>query len=740
MAQTKVKLISDGVIDVGHLASGHGITTDNIGEGSNLYYTDARVSTYLSTNSYATEGYVTTAVANLVDSAPTTLDTLNELAAALGDDPNFATTVTNSIATKLPLAGGTLTGTLYAGGLVRLTGTTSSNSQLDLPVDWGALRWYDGTTFKGGIGTAGWSGVGSGNDLTVYLNNGNFHVSNNTSPFVTFDRANERVGISTTSPAYKLHVAGEAQLGFINFEYNGNYAGVRWKDSSQNLAWKIGNDSPSGNWLYLYDYGLASSAFTFKPNSDMCFTPGGKIGIGTTSPEALLDVKSTHSTTQPSAMIGSYATDGTQPYGLIATADEYHGMVMRGYPNNASTYGITYGDYMSFYEYGGVFRFYKKQPGVLSTIAEIQETTSYVQSNLAINKTTAGSTLDVNGNAYMQGSGTYTLALNRMTGQPTIKGVYNTNPHLIIDSHNSTDAVFLQNYNSGNVYLATGGGKVGIGFTSPNEKLHVQGKVKITDDLVLSQTNPRIDYDAGNSGALRFFSTSSNAERMRITSGGNVGIGTTGPNSALQVMGNLTVGAMSPSAKVNVDGAVLTDALWLNDDQGWLATLSPEGWHAVVQTGTISSTSTTSLDILSVYTDGHWGGGMYGEIWVLTRYYGAGYKRYSFKANRAGYVTVTLLEENGYETYNNIDVHSTSIIGSGTHNGQSVAKSVIRMNTTNGYANAQAIIKIGRSDNSHKVFDNRSTDSNVQSDRITNGGAYHFRTVNLSDMPNVLTV
>lgn len=44
--------------------------------------------------------YVDTAVANLVDSAPATLDTLNELAAALGDDANFATTVTNSLATK----------------------------------------------------------------------------------------------------------------------------------------------------------------------------------------------------------------------------------------------------------------------------------------------------------------------------------------------------------------------------------------------------------------------------------------------------------------------------------------------------------------------------------------------------------------------------------------------------------------------------------------------------------------
>ena len=64
------------------------------------------------TNDAATKGYVDTSIANLVDSAPGTLDTLNELAAALDDDPNFSTTITNSIATKLPLAGGTMTGAI----------------------------------------------------------------------------------------------------------------------------------------------------------------------------------------------------------------------------------------------------------------------------------------------------------------------------------------------------------------------------------------------------------------------------------------------------------------------------------------------------------------------------------------------------------------------------------------------------------------------------------------------------
>ena len=54
---------------------------------------------------YATETYVGTQIDNLINSAPGLLNTLDELAAALGDDPSFATTITTSIATKLPLSG-----------------------------------------------------------------------------------------------------------------------------------------------------------------------------------------------------------------------------------------------------------------------------------------------------------------------------------------------------------------------------------------------------------------------------------------------------------------------------------------------------------------------------------------------------------------------------------------------------------------------------------------------------------
>ena len=52
------------------------------------------------TTQIATTAFVNTAISNLVDTAPDALNTLNELAAALGDDANFSTTVTNSLAGK----------------------------------------------------------------------------------------------------------------------------------------------------------------------------------------------------------------------------------------------------------------------------------------------------------------------------------------------------------------------------------------------------------------------------------------------------------------------------------------------------------------------------------------------------------------------------------------------------------------------------------------------------------------
>lgn len=78
----------------------------------------------------ATTEFVKSAIAALVASSPAALDTLNELAAALGNDPNFATTVTNALAGKQPLdstltdlSGKTVNGILQYLGLGDISAT-----------------------------------------------------------------------------------------------------------------------------------------------------------------------------------------------------------------------------------------------------------------------------------------------------------------------------------------------------------------------------------------------------------------------------------------------------------------------------------------------------------------------------------------------------------------------------------------------------------------------------------------
>ena len=79
---------------------------------ANVAITGVTASSGDSSTALATTAFVAGEINSLIDSAPGALNTLNELAAAMGDDANFSTTVTNSIAAKLPLAGGLLTGNL----------------------------------------------------------------------------------------------------------------------------------------------------------------------------------------------------------------------------------------------------------------------------------------------------------------------------------------------------------------------------------------------------------------------------------------------------------------------------------------------------------------------------------------------------------------------------------------------------------------------------------------------------
>ena len=93
------KTSTSGVTIEGVLLKDNNITCTNLsvsGTSSVVTQTSSDNSTKI-----ASTAFVKTEISNLVDSAPNTLDTLNELAAALGDDANFSTTITTSLGEKL---------------------------------------------------------------------------------------------------------------------------------------------------------------------------------------------------------------------------------------------------------------------------------------------------------------------------------------------------------------------------------------------------------------------------------------------------------------------------------------------------------------------------------------------------------------------------------------------------------------------------------------------------------------
>ena len=130
--------------------TGNVTATSFSGDGSNLTGIDTTVSESEVTahqaalsitesqisdlGNYATVSYVNSEVAGIVSASPAALDTLNELAAALGDDANFSTTVTNSIATKASLSGanftGVVTATSFSGDGSSLTGVVSETLEV----------------------------------------------------------------------------------------------------------------------------------------------------------------------------------------------------------------------------------------------------------------------------------------------------------------------------------------------------------------------------------------------------------------------------------------------------------------------------------------------------------------------------------------------------------------------------------------------------------------------------------
>lgn len=90
LTTTNKTSVVDAVNEVRGMVGGSGAQINDEAASSTSVYSSSK-----------TEAQISSATAALIDSSPATLDTLNELANALGDDPNFATTVTTALGNRV---------------------------------------------------------------------------------------------------------------------------------------------------------------------------------------------------------------------------------------------------------------------------------------------------------------------------------------------------------------------------------------------------------------------------------------------------------------------------------------------------------------------------------------------------------------------------------------------------------------------------------------------------------------
>jgi len=443
--------------------------TDTISEGSsNLYYTDARADARVSL---------------IVDAAPGTLNTLNELAAALGDDANFSTTVTNSIATKLPLAGGTLTGDVLYGDSVKAK-------------------------------------FGAGSDLQIYHDQYNSYVSQTGTGDLRIQNnvASKDVVIiaENGSGGRENYIRADGSARNVQLSFQG---AVKFSTTSTGIS-VAGDVAVSGT----------------VDGRDVA-TDGTKLdGIeaGATADQTKADIDALN--------INANTLDGRQGY-------QY---VFDGLDNGATDIMVNDADFVVRDTTDSITNFLWRDHSAsklyLGT-ADAQPTTRYDLYTQGGSKyfhagnDGAGSGLDADTVDGIQGSSFLRSdADDTMNGKLTInysthyKGIHlngNNAPCItFVKGVTSTPTwrAGISGYDGAAFAISTGAsvgdrlhiknsGDVGIGTTSPSERLHVSGNILLTGNLVGSSTTTEIGQFGSNSvGAIK---------RIRMTQGGELHFGDT---------------------------------------------------------------------------------------------------------------------------------------------------------------------------------------------------------------------
>lgn len=438
-----------------------------------------------------------------------------------------STVVGDSIITQAALGQGiTVGGGLDVTNDTNLQGSLLANS-LEVTNDsvfTGSAR-FNGTIkdTSGGVGTNGqvltstgtgvaWATDAGGSVTGTGTTNyiAKWNTSSSIQNSIIFDNGTN-VGIGTTSPQAKLHINSQQPL----FVTDGNE--VSLSIDAGNYIYKIGDISGGENQSYMQIDSAASKAFFLNSN----------VGIGTNSPVS----------------IGGHSGVLTL-YGSNATALALKDAVSEGH--------LRFDDYnFKFTNSGGTVRM------------QIEADTG----NVGIGTNFPTEKLDI----YSDGN-----AIVRLESAGGGVGMLDVGTDFTINNRINTNLIFK----TSNVerMRITNNGSVGIGTTNPSELLHVQGN-NATIQTVESG-GATVKMRSGSVGRFGTYSNnnllfvSNSQDRMTITSGGNVGIGTA-----------------SPASKLEVDGGDIE----VDDSASGLILRSPNGTRYRIQVDNSGNLTTTAV-------------------------------------------------------------------------------------------------------------------------------------------------
>jgi len=439
------------------------------------------------------------------------------------------------------------------------------------------------------------------------------------------------VGIGTNSPDAKLHINGGTGGDTAKVIVGGNDAIIKLGDNQGGGPHGLQFDGVSGvDGMSMY-YRTTPQHIVFEDstgtsgNSIMVIERGGNVGIGTTSPSYKLDVDGTarlqvatsadltfeQGANQYQASINSsnhLVLQSAANNQVIFRSGGTTNMIVDGTSNNVGIGTTSPSSTLHVADTGNAEILIQRASGA-GVLIQSQASVGVVGTNTNNRldlKTNGGTraTISTDGNVgigttspdtilHIESTSATGAILNLETthsgGIPiyNMKGAHsaqlryqdeNGNNQTRIDFLDAGAMSFIDAANGNTRIAIKSSGNVGIGTGSPGQKLHVDGNIRVGDsaDAIYSNkfyglSNTSV-YLQSNSGYPIIFNAGA-SEKMRITSSGNVGIGTT-----------------SPAVELEVDGHIMSDTHFRSSDTN--ATLSAQdGGNVFLRPNGYSNTS-----------------------------------------------------------------------------------------------------------------------------------------------------